>query len=102
MSLSLAAHFTIFVGLICSSIVCGAWWYAALLKRKVAIFYWLAAAHTLSFGIHAISVVSHLVYENSARMLELNSMRSLMVVIMAGLYVALARWLVRQPDSPSV
>ena len=99
MSISLAAHFPLLVGLVASGIVCGAWWYAALRKRKVAIFYWLAAAHTLSLGIHAASVLSLLIYGNSTRMLEFSSMRTLMVVVMAGLYVALARWLVEQPDS---
>jgi hypothetical protein len=99
MSFSIAAQFPFLIGILASGILCGAWWYAALRKRKVAIFFWLAAGHTITFGIHAISVGSYLMSQNFQRMAAVASMQTLMSVVMAGLYVALVRWLVEQPDS---
>jgi hypothetical protein len=87
------------IGLLANAVLCGAWWYAALQKRKVAIFYWLAAAHTLSFAMHALTVVSILTRSNAARLASIGPAQTLTAVALSGLYVALVRWLVNQPDT---
>ena len=84
-------------GLLTSATICGAWWYAALQKRKVAIFYWLAAAHTLSFAVQVLQASYLLAGANYTRMAALAPMHLLMGIVTAGLYVALVRWLVDQP-----
>ena len=98
--MSTASQFPFFIGLLSSGAVCGAWWYAALRKRKVAIFYWLAAGHTLSFGIQTLRVGYVLTNAGSDRWASVASMQTIVAVVLAGLYVALVRWLVDQPDQP--
>lgn len=94
-----AALFPFFIGLLTSATVCGAWWYAAIRKRGVPIFYWLAAAHTLTFGIHVYSVIIISTQTNYRSMASVGAMQTLMGVVLAGLYVALVRWLVRGDES---
>ena len=46
------------ISLLPTAIICGAWWYAATQKRNVAIFYWLAATHTLALVIRTLQMFS--------------------------------------------
>ncbi len=93
----LSPQLPFFIGLLASATICGAWWYAALQKRKVAIFYWLAAGHTLSLGISLLQTIYMITKADSGRWMAIASMHTLVGVAMAGLYVALVRWLVDQP-----
>lgn len=95
--MSIAPMFHFVIGLLASATMCGAWWYAALQKRKVAIFYWLAAAHTLSFAVQVLSITYYTSHVQVSRLAAVGSMQMLMSFVLAGLYVALVRWLVDQP-----
>jgi len=64
------AQLPFLLSLIASSVMCGAWWYAAMKKRGVAIFYWLAAAHTFSLCVSILQVYYMLTEAGRARVIE--------------------------------
>ena len=86
------------LALIASVTTCGAWWYAALRRRTVGIFYWLAAGHSVSLGIRILSMIYMSGQVSRERLQATGSMQLLMSLVLAGLYVVLVRWLVDQPD----
>jgi len=87
------------IGLLPTAIICGAWWYAATQKRGAAIFYWLAATHTLALVIRTLQMISTMGGQpNIARIQSMGAASAVVGLALAGLYVALVRWLVNQPD----
>ena len=91
-----ASRIPFIIGLLASGIVCGAWWFAVLNKKRVAIFFWLASAHTITFGLHLLSLIYIFSDANVGRIVSMGTLQTLMAVVLAGLYVTLVRWLVRQ------
>lgn len=91
-----AAKIPFIIGLLASGIVCGAWWFAALHKKRVAIFFWLAAAHSITFGLHLLSMIYIFSHTDVGRIVSTGSLQTLMAAVLAVLYVILVRWLVRQ------
>lgn len=92
--------FPYLVSLIASAVMCGAWWYAAVIKRRVGIFFWLAATHTFSFGLGAVQLLFMLARASGERGAVLPPLRMFTSIALAALYVALVRWLVDRPDEP--
>ena len=92
--------FPYLVSLIASAVMCGAWWYAAVGKRRVGIFFWLAATHTFSFGLGAVQLLFILTHAPAERGAVLQPLRMFTSIALAALYVALVRWLIDRPDEP--
>lgn len=94
--MNLSFQIPAFITLLTSAIICGAWWYVAVRRKNVGLFYWLASAHTLSFAIHALQLGYSLNKASAIRFQSISPMFMLVGVVLAALYVTLARWLVEQ------
>lgn len=91
-----------FFSLVPSLIICGAWWFAATRKRHVSLFFWLAGTHSFSVAVSVLQMVNAFsAPQNLARLQSLSAVNMLTHLALAGLYVALVRWLVNQPDERS-
>jgi hypothetical protein len=86
------------ISLLTTAVICGAWWFAALRKRSVSIFFWLAATHTLSLAVTALQFATSFGGGSPNRMMALTAPRMLVSLALAGLYVMLVRWLVDRLD----
>jgi hypothetical protein len=91
-------QFTYFFSLIPSLVICGAWWFAATRRRNVSIFFWLAGTHSFALVVSVLQMVNTFGEQNMARLQSLSAVNMLVHLALAGLYVALVRWLVNQPD----
>ena len=96
--MNLFFQFSYAFSLLPTAVICGAWWYAAIQKRKVSIFYWLAATHSFALVVQVLQISNTLGERNIARIQSLASVGMLVHVALAALYVMLVRWLVNQSD----
>src|SRR5690349_6756085 len=87
------------LSLVPTIVISGAWWFAAIRRRNVSIFYWLAATHSFALVVSVMQMINTFGERNIARIQSLASVSVLVHVALAGLYVALVRWLVNQPDN---
>jgi glucan phosphoethanolaminetransferase (alkaline phosphatase superfamily) len=99
-SMNYAFQFTYLLSLLSGIIISGAWWYAAVRVRNVSVFFWLAAAHTFSLAVHILQIVNSLGERNIARIASIGQLGLLVSLIIAGMYVALVRWLVERLSTP--
>jgi hypothetical protein len=81
------------VGLIAGSVMCAAWWYAAIKFPRVWIFSGLAIVATISILIHAGMLLLIAGGRSSGLVLPLSGIQVILHLIEAVLFVLLVRWL---------
>jgi hypothetical protein len=94
--MSSAFQIRMVVSLLVAATIAGSWWYAAIRKPKVGIFYWLGAIHTVQVGITATYVYGSVAHSSAAFYEKIQAVQSLTGLCMAALYVVLVNWLVER------